>query len=122
MGAAAELHRVAAHVHHPYLVAVLLPKEGGSPGLLGLLDTHDLGIHGVALQDGLVHNAAYLTQLLSGHGGEVGEVKAQVVGLHQRSGLVHMAAQHGLQGLVFLSRFQEIKSQLRFMTVTVTLP
>ena len=100
VGAAAELHRVAAHIHHTDLVAVLLPEQGGGSGLLGLLDAHDLGVHGVALQDGLVYNAVHLAQLLSGHGGEVGEVKAQVVGLHQRAGLVHMAAQHGLQGLV----------------------
>ena len=35
-----------------------------------------------------------------GHGGEVGEVEAQEVGLHQGAGLMHVVAQHGLQGLV----------------------
>ena len=66
MGAAAELHGVAAHVHHPDLVAILLPEQGGGAGLLGLLDAHDLGVHGVALQNGLVYDAVHLSQLLGG--------------------------------------------------------
>ena len=100
MGSAAELHGVPPHVHHPDGVAVLLAEQGGSAGLLGLLDVHHLGVHRISLQDGLVHQAVHLAQLLRRHGGEVGEVEAEEVGLHQGAGLMHVVAQHGLEGLV----------------------
>ena len=35
-----------------------------------------------------------LGQLLGGNGREMGKVKAQAVGLHQRAGLMDMVAQH----------------------------
>ena len=101
MGAAAELHGVAlAHVHHADDIAVLLAEQGDGALLLGLLDGQLLGDHIVAGQNSGVDLQRHSRQLLGGHGGEVGEVKAQTVRLHQRTGLVHMVAQHFPQGLV----------------------
>ena len=95
VGAAAELHREAlAHVHHPDGVAVLLAEQGDGAPLLGLLDGENLGVHVEALQHRLVDLGGHLGELLGGEGGEVGEVKAQLVGLHQGAGLVHVVAQH----------------------------
>ena len=101
MGAAAELHRVAvAHVHHTDDVAVLLAKQRHGAQAPGLGNGHFLHVHGEALQHRLVDHALHRGDLLGLHGGEVGEVKAQPVGLNQRSGLVHMVAQHASQRLV----------------------
>ena len=100
MGAAAELHTVAAHVHHAHDIAVFFSKEGGGAGLAGLVDGHFLCLNGQALQNGLVDRVLHLLQLLGRDGGEMGKVKAQEVRLHQRSGLMHMIAQHVAQGLL----------------------
>ena len=95
VGAAAELHGVPlAHVHHPDGVAVLLAEQGDGAPLLGLLDGENLGAYVVALQHRLVDLGGHLGELLGGEGGEVGEVEAQLIGLHQGAGLVHMVAQH----------------------------
>ena len=99
MGAAAELHRVAlTHVHHPDRVSVLLAEQGDGAPLLGLLNGHLLGDHVIAGQDSLIDHGADLGELLSGQGGEVGEVEAEPVGLHQGAGLVDMVAQDLAQG------------------------
>ena len=98
MGAAAELHGDIAHLHHADHLAVLLAEGGDGALLLGLLNGQDLGDDGIALQDGLVDEAADLSELVGGDGLKVGEVEAQAVGLHQRAGLVDMVAQDLLQG------------------------
>ena len=54
----------------------------------------------VALQHRLVDHGVDPAQLLRRHGGEVGEVEAQPVGLHQGAGLLDVVAQHGAQSLV----------------------
>ena len=101
MGAAAELHGVAAaHIHHTDGVAILLAEQGDGALLLGLFNGQLLGDDVIALQNGLVDDGVHLAKLLGGEGGEVGKVKAQAVRLHQRTGLMDVVAQHGAQGLV----------------------
>ena len=100
MGAAAELHGVAAHVDHTDHIAVLLAEQGSCPQLLGLLNGHLPGDNGVALQDGILDDGIDLGQLLGGNGGVVGKVEAQVVRLHQRTGLMHVVAQDAAQSLL----------------------
>ena len=101
VGAAAELNGVAlAHIHHADDLAVLLTEEGDGALLLGLFDGHFFGHNVVAFQHGLVDQGTDLSQLLGSQGGEVGEVEAQAVRLHQRTGLVDVVTQHGPQDLV----------------------
>ena len=97
VGAAAKLHGEVAHLHHPDGVAVLLAEHGHSALGLGLVNGQLLGDHGIALQDGVVHQPVDLRQLLRGNGLEVGEVEAQPVRLHQGARLVHVVAQDLLQ-------------------------
>ena len=74
-------------------VAVLLAKEGDSAGSLGLVDTHDAGHDRLGSEDLLVDQVLDGLELLGGQSLEVGEVKAQVLGRHQRAGLGDMLAQ-----------------------------
>ena len=98
MGAAAEFDGGVAHLDHADGVAVLLAEQGGGAHLLGLLDGQDQGLHVQALEHHVGDGLVDLLHLLRGDGGEVGEVKAQPVRLHQRAGLMAVVAQHGDQG------------------------
>ena len=100
MGTTAELHGVAAHVDHPYHIAVLFAEQGGGPQLLGFLNGHLPGHNGVALQDGVLNNGIDLVQFLPGHGCVMGKVKTQIIRLHQRTGLVDVVAQNAAQCLL----------------------
>ena len=97
MGAAAELRGEVAHLYHPDGLAVLLTEHGHGALLFSLLDGQYLRHHGIALQNGVVHQFLHLPQLLRGDGLKVGEVEAQAVRLHQRARLMDVVAQHLLQ-------------------------
>ena len=79
-------------------VAVLLAKEGDSTGGLGLVDAHDAGHDRLGSEDLLVDQVLDSLELLGGQGLKVREVKAQVLGRHQRAGLGDMLAQDLLKG------------------------
>lgn len=102
VGAAAQLAGegliLDAHGHDANHVAVLLTKKRHGAGGLGLLNAHDGGHHGLGGKDLLVDQVFHRADLLSGHGLEVREVKAQALGRHQRTGLVDVVAQDLLQG------------------------
>ena len=94
---AAELHREVAHLHNPDRVAVLLAEERHCAELLRLVEGHHLRLDISALKDHIGHNGVDLAYLLSGERGEVGEVKAQIVRLYERTGLMHMVAEDKAQ-------------------------
>ena len=78
-------------------VTVLLAKEGDSTGGLGLIDAHNAGHDRLGCEDLLVDQVLDSFELLGGQGLEVREVKAQVLGRHQRTGLGDMLAQNVLK-------------------------
>ena len=94
MGATAELTGermvLGAHRDDADDVAILLAKQGDSAGSLGLVNTHDAGHDRLGSEDLLVDQILDSLELLGGQGLEVREVKAQVLGRHQRSGLGDM--------------------------------
>ena len=102
MGATAKLTGerlvLGAHGDNADNVAVLLAKEGDSAGGLGLVDAHDAGNDRLGSEDLLVDQVLDSLELLGGQGLEVREVKAQVLGRHQRAGLGDMLAQDLLKG------------------------
>ena len=101
MGAAAELHGVTiAHIDDADNVAVLFAKERHCADTACLRDGHLLHGDGEALEHGLIHHALDGGDLLGLHGGEVGKVKAETVGLNERTGLMDMVAENGAQRLV----------------------
>ena len=81
-------------------IAVLLAKEGDSTGGLGLVDAHDAGHDRLGSEDLLVDQVLDSLELLGGQGLEVREVKAQVLGRHQRAGLGDMLSQDLFKGSV----------------------
>ena len=99
MGAAAEFQG-GPHLHHANNISVLFPEEGGCAQLLRLGYGENQGLHVDALEDQLHDPAADLGQLLGGQGVEMGEVKTQVIGFHQRAGLMAVVPQHGLQRIL----------------------
>ena len=100
MRAAAELKTVSAHIHHTDHIPVLFAKQGGSMGLLCLFQGHLLCHDRIVSQNRLVHGHPHGIQLFFRRGGEVGKVKTQEVGIHQRARLMHMLAQHIAEGAV----------------------
>ncbi len=101
MRAAAEFHGVAlAHIDDADNIAVLFAEERHRAETAGLRDGYFLHRDGEALEHGFVHHALDGGDLLGLHGGEVGKVKAETVGLNERTGLVDMVAENGAQRLV----------------------
>ena len=102
MGATAELARerlvLGAYGDDADDVAVLLAKEGDSTGGLGLVDAHNAGHDRLGSEDLLVDQVLDSLELLGGQSLEVREVKAQVLGRHQRAGLRDVLAQDLLKG------------------------
>ena len=108
MRAAAQLSARAVHIHNTHDVTVLLPEERRGAGGSGLVDGHFLHGDGVTVQDRVADDLIDAAQLLRAHGGEVREVEAQPVGLHERARLMHMVAQHLAQG-----RVQQVRRGVR---------
>ena len=100
MGTAAELNGVAAHVDNADGIAVLLAEECSGSQLSGFLDGHFFRHDVVALQNGVLNDLIDLGKLFGGQSRVMGEVKAQVIGLHQRACLMDMVAQDGGQRLL----------------------
>ena len=82
-----------AHGDNADDVAILLAKQGDSTGGLGLVNAHDAGHDRLGGKDLLVDQVLDSLELLGGQGLEVREVKAQVLGRHQRASLGDMLAQ-----------------------------
>ena len=104
MGATAELAGerlvLGAHGDDADDVAVLLAKQGDSTGGLGLVDAHDAGHDRLGSEDLLVDQVLDSLELVGRQSLEVREVKAQVLGRHQRAGLGDMLAQDLFKGSV----------------------
>ena len=73
-------------------VSVLLAKQGDSAGGLGLIDAHDAGHDRLGSENLLVDQVLDSLELHGRQSLEVREVKAQVLGRHQRAGLGDMLA------------------------------
>ena len=97
MGATAELTGerlvLGAHGDNADDIAVLLTKQSDSAGSLSLVDAHNTGHDRLGSEDLLVDQVLDSLELLGGQGLEVREVKAQVLGRHQRASLGDMLAQ-----------------------------
>ena len=100
MGAAAQLDGFIIGIDHPDSIAVLFAKEGHSAHLLGLLNGHLGGGDGIGFQDELIDAGLHLGQLLGSHRGEVAEIEAADLIIHQGTGLMDMIAQDLLQCLL----------------------
>ena len=104
MRAAAELAGegllLLAHRDDAHALAVLLTKEGNGTGGLGLVDAHLDRHHGFGGKDLTVDKVLDGMELLGGESVEMRKVKAQVVGSHERTGLVHVVAEHLFKGSV----------------------
>ena len=89
---------LGAHGNDADDVAILLAKQGDGAGGLGLVDAHDAGHDRLRCEDLLVDQVLNSLELLGGQGLKVREVKAQVLGRHQRASLGDMLAQDLLKG------------------------
>ena len=89
---------LSAHGDDADDVAILLAKQGDSAGSLSLVDAHDTGHDRLGSEDLLVDQVLDSLELLRGQSLEVREVKAQVLGRHQRAGLGDVLAQDLLKG------------------------
>ena len=97
MRTTAELHGHIAHLDHTDNVAVLLAKHRDGALLLRFLDGQHLGHNGDAAQDRVIDEGIDREQLLGRDGLKVREVEAQTVGLNERTGLMHVIAEHRLE-------------------------
>ena len=100
MGSAAKLLGELAHGNHPDLLAVFLTEQRHGAGFFCFLNSHHLGNHRKRRLDLLVYQSLHLLDFLCRHGLEMGEVKAQAGGGYQRTFLLHVGAQNGLQSLL----------------------
>ena len=100
VGPAAQLERIAAGLDHPHELAVLLAEHGDGAQLLGVVPGRLEGAHGLVGHDMPVDQPLHPVDLLLGHGPEVAEVEAEVLGADQRSLLLDVAPQDGSQGPV----------------------
>src|SRR5699024_10809560 len=104
-GTTAELHghsilALIAHGNHTDHIAEFLAEQRHSAPGVGLLTGQLLCGNSAAAEDEHVHQVLYRSDLRRGHGSKVGEVKAQEVGLHQRTGLLDVVSQNLPQGSV----------------------
>ena len=100
MDTTAELAR-RTEAYHTHLVAILLAEEGDGTEFLCLVEGHVAVLVDVdVLANHVVHHALHLSQLVVADFLEVREVEAQRVGADERTLLLHVVAQHLLQGVV----------------------
>ena len=97
MGTSAELFGEVSHRYDSYILAVFLTKEGHSACLLGRLHIHDLGDNRKICLDLFIYQSLYLLDLLLGHRLEMSEVKTQSVRSYERTFLLYMRTENGLQ-------------------------
>ena len=100
MDTATELH-ARTELHHAHPVAILLAEEGDGAELLCLLDRHvAVVLKRNVLTDHIVDEALHAADFLIGDLLEMCEVETQRVRGNERSLLLHVVAQHLLQGVV----------------------
>ena len=100
MAAATELHGEARNSNHTDNLAIFFAEESHSTLLLSFLNGQLFNLYSLASKNFFIHKSFYLSQLLLGNLGEMGEVKAQSIGTNIATCLVNMAAQHLLQSSV----------------------
>ena len=98
MGAAAQLHRDARHIHHPHHVAVSLAEHRHGAGGAGLLDRHLLNLQGVGIGNPAVDQGLDPLQFGRRHGTGAVEVEAEPLEIDQRTGLADRGIHHLLEG------------------------
>ena len=90
-----------AKLDHADRVAVLLPKQHHGARRLSICDGHvAVLLAGVVGPNPALDQGLNAFELFVGHFLEVREVEAQAVGLHERSLLLHVRAEHLAQGFV----------------------
>ena len=89
---------VTAHAQHAHLIIVFLAEQRHGARFTGSVNVHQFGGHCGVGQNLTIHQNLDLLTLGFTDGFTMGEVKAQIVGRHQRTFLLHMLAQHVTQG------------------------
>ena len=90
MGAAAQFHRVVAHLHHAHDLAVFLPEDRRSAHFSGLIERLLETRHRHVLPNFFIDQPFHRFQIPVTDRRKMREVEAQPIRGHQRSGLVHV--------------------------------
>ena len=96
MRAAAELNGLV-HAHHTHDIAVFFTEQRDRAELFRVLQRHFAHRNGLCRHDGIADDAGDLRQLFWLHSLKMRQVKAQAVGLNERTRLMDMIAQHTAQ-------------------------
>ena len=99
MCTAAEFYGIR-HGDHADLFAVLLAEQSHGAGLSGILDAHDLCLHGSRSSDPFIDSLLHGFDLFGGHGLEVAEVEPGPVGVLIGALLLYVVAQDIPEGLL----------------------
>ena len=94
MGAAAQLHRMAAGFEHPHQLSVLLPEEGDRADLPGMVEGGLVVAARLVAEHFGVDQVLHVGDLLRREGLVVAEVETETVGTDPRSLLLHVVAEH----------------------------
>src|SRR6056297_3983778 len=92
--AAAEFSAVIAHSDNPDLLGILFIEERRYTLFPGLFKTHDLRCYSQGIHDLFVDLVFHPGEFISCHGFEVGEIKSQSSGGHERACLFDVTAEH----------------------------
>ena len=105
MNAAAEFGGKFANAQNTHFLAIFFTEQGHCPDFHRVILGHDLGGHVVVCTDLCINQTLNLTNLLTRHRLEMGEVKAQALGVDQRSFLGDMLTDYLAQsGMEQMSR------------------
>ncbi|OIQ76323.1 hypothetical protein GALL_420010 [mine drainage metagenome] len=99
VGAAAQF-AAGTNIEHAHFVAILFAEQHHRTGFLRRLDVHHACVAGGVGEDFSVDDLLHPADFPVRHRRIVHEVEAGLVGIHQRTLLLHMLAQHFAQGLV----------------------
>ena len=97
--AAAKFFR-RADFEHAHFIAVLFAKQHHGARFLRRLQRHYLGTGRLIAQDLGVYECLYVGDFRAGHRRIVGKVKSRLVGINQRTLLLHVIPEHRAQRLV----------------------
>ncbi len=86
-----------AELQYPHALAVFFAKNGGRPGLEGVVEIHDRDVGIGVGTDFRVDQPLDFRQFFLADRPGVGEVEPQVIGGDQRATLLHVLAQHLLE-------------------------
>src|SRR5699024_2859930 len=96
MSASAKFLGKISHRYYPDFFSVFFSEQGHSPGLLSLINGHNIGLHRKICLDFFIYKSFCLLQLFRCHCLEMCKVKTESVRSYQRSFLLNMRAQDRL--------------------------